>query len=491
MKREPKVVWSSGTFLTPQLFEAQERYFEGETRFRSSLTGFARWGVSKIEIDSGALATGVFRLTGCAGIFENGFSFSMPETDSLPRQREFSVDESGLEVSLAIPARNDGTRNISNPGGPTLRFMAQDQTICSDAEGLEEKIQVAQPCFKLLFGTESTDGFDTLPIARVVRGALDPSYIPPCLNAAVNRHYWDQSLKKLLDRMTFVSTQLSLQRSNRSELLADFADSDIRRFWVLHIVNRAMPELKHIHLIRHCHPEDLYRFLLRLGGALFTFWAPNQKSAGSEEKGAASQFGITDFPPYKHHNLGDCLPAVTIQLEEMLKTMVYRKRRCEPMNMVVVRQNEHFKAKVSPDDLVQGTFYIAVRRPATVATLEIEDNLKVVGAITSRTAGTLAGLQLALETKAPADCAQQDGFLYYRVIQPSIRLIRPVSTGPTTRAASREDREQVLANRRFEVWQDIQDNGEIHLVILNPANIPNVQLLIVGPESGGYAPLPE
>ena len=230
MRLQSRVVWSNGIFLTPQLFEAQDRYFEAEMHFRSSLAGFARWGISEVKIDVGALATGVFRLTRCAGMFENGFSFSMPETKLLPEQRQFSVDEN-IEVSLAIPAWIDGTRNISNSGGPTLRFMAKGQTICSDAEGLEEEIQVAQPCFKILFGTESADGFDTLPIARVVRGALDTSFIPPCLNAAVNRYLWDHSLKKLLDRMTFVSTQLTAQRSNRSELLADFADSDIRRFF--------------------------------------------------------------------------------------------------------------------------------------------------------------------------------------------------------------------------------------------------------------------
>ena len=56
-----------------------------------------------------------------------------------------------------------------------------------------------------------------------------------------------------------------------SDLIADFSQSDIKRFWVLDVLNRALPELRHLHSIRQVHPEQLYRFLLSLSGALCTF----------------------------------------------------------------------------------------------------------------------------------------------------------------------------------------------------------------------------
>src|SRR4051794_39850217 len=107
MKRQPRVVWSSGTFLTPQLFEAQERFFESEMQFRSSLSGFARWGISELTIDTDALLNGIFRLTRCSGIFGDGFAFSMPDTEDLPPERSFSIDQANLDVTLAVREKRE------------------------------------------------------------------------------------------------------------------------------------------------------------------------------------------------------------------------------------------------------------------------------------------------------------------------------------------------------------------------------------------------
>src|SRR6185437_7600639 len=99
MKRQSRVVWSKGLFLTPQLFEAQERFLEGEVQFRSLLTGFERWGVDELNIDETALLNRKFRLTGCSGILDTGLAFSMHATDPLPEQRGFDSRSDGGQCS--------------------------------------------------------------------------------------------------------------------------------------------------------------------------------------------------------------------------------------------------------------------------------------------------------------------------------------------------------------------------------------------------------
>ena len=495
MKRHSRVVWSNGTFLTPQLFEAQERFLEGEVQFGWSLGGFERWGIADVEIDTTSLANKKICITRCSGVLDDGFAFSMPDADPLPEVREFATlqpdirvpgssapGQPGLNVFLAIPVRQERERNIARPGGPRLRFTAQDQTICNDLDGQEETIEVAKPNFHLVFGGESTSGLNTLPIARIRNGTkepyeLDPEFIPPCLNAASSAHLWAM-LSALLERLEFVSVQLSKERSDRSELIADFSDSDIRRFWVLHIVNRAYPELKHIHSIRHAHPEQLYRFLVRLQGALCTF---------------SKNHAVTNVPAYDHRNLGGCLLAVVNEITTMLRTMVYRKRRCVPVQVVVVEINRHFRAAVTEQQIKHETFYVAVRSSTAIS--NIEENLKIVGLVTSETAETLAGLQLSLEQRAPVDCAQREGFFYYRILQPSAETVLTTRYGTASapgRGGSRQDREgQSKALRRLEVWQDIIENEKLDLVILNQTAVPSVELFVVGPEASGYAPLPD
>ena len=100
--------------------------------------------------------------------------------------------------------------------------------------------------------------------------------------------------------------------------------------------------------------------------------------------------------------------------------MVYRKRQCQGIDLIRDEHDGHFKAKVTAEHIDQGAFYLGVKKVPGVTTAEIEKILKVVGPVTSRTAATLAGLQLSLESQAPADCAQRDGYGYYRVVKPPI-----------------------------------------------------------------------
>src|SRR5258708_4683638 len=107
MKRQHRVVWSKGMFLSPQHFQAQDQFVEDELRFRSSTALFAHWGVSELDIHEESIANRKFTLVRCAGLLPDGLAFSLPESDQAPLGRSFEnifpSDQQTLDVYLAVP----------------------------------------------------------------------------------------------------------------------------------------------------------------------------------------------------------------------------------------------------------------------------------------------------------------------------------------------------------------------------------------------------
>src|SRR5580704_15065226 len=88
MKRQPRVVWTKGMFLSPQHFQAQDLYFEDLIQFRFAASHYANYGVTEYQIDNEALANGVFKLIAVRGVLPDGEVFDMPASDELPASRE-------------------------------------------------------------------------------------------------------------------------------------------------------------------------------------------------------------------------------------------------------------------------------------------------------------------------------------------------------------------------------------------------------------------
>ena len=339
MKRQHRVAWSKGMFLSSQHFQAQGQYIDDEFSFRTSVARFENWGVSTLEIDEAAVEAGDFRILKCAGLLSDGLAFSLggpnpaPSSESFLKEFPEKVQEIG--VFLAVPEHQVDGQNISQTDRPMLRFVPKDQTFFDERDGGEEIIEVASPNFRVVFGERQPSGNTAIQIARITRAggppALDSTFVPPCLNIGAST-FLKSRVPRLVNALKVVNGRLSADRG-QSDYLSDFSHSDIRRFWVLDIVNRALPELNHFYTISGLkgteekatdpkktaqpdgrtraggvHPEELYRFLLRLAGGLCTF-IPEENPLG--------------FPDYDHQNLGACFRQVMDKIELMLKRIAY------------------------------------------------------------------------------------------------------------------------------------------------------------------------
>ena len=358
MKRQPRVVWTKGMFLAPQHFQAQDRYFEDLIHTRFGASNYANYGVTVVEIDADAVSNGLFTLTTLRGFMPDGEPFDMPNSDELPASRQFGpqwpTSEEFLDVYLALPERRINARNVTLPGqrdsaaAPDTRYLSEIRSIPDENQGGDEKpVQIGKKSFRILFGTEFRDGYSTFRIAQLQRSAtgvpvLSQSFVAPCLDLA-SSEYLLGLLRRQVEILLTKSAALSGPRRERGKAAAGFSTTETDKFWLLHTVNSYLPELRHVFLTRHGHPEAAYVAMLRLAGALSTF---------------SLEGGPGDLPEYDHDNLGPCFTVLDVRIRDLMEIVIPSKYRSIPL---AAAGRFIWSGTIDDDNLFKNTqFYLAI-----------------------------------------------------------------------------------------------------------------------------------
>jgi type VI secretion system protein ImpJ len=358
MKRQPRVVWTKGMFLAPQHFQAQDRYFEDLIHSRFSASNFSNYGFTALELDADAVSNGLFAATSMRGFMPDGEPFDMPNSDELPASRQFAphwpTSEEFLDVYLALPERRANARNVTLPGqrdganAPDTRYLSEIRSVPDDNQGGDEKpVQTGKKCFRILFGTEFRDGHSTFRIAQLQRSAtgvpvLRQAFVPPCLDLA-SSEYLMGLLRRQVEILLTKSAALSGPRRERGKAAAGFSTTETDKFWLLHTVNSYLPELRHIFMTRHGHPESAYVAMLRLAGALSTFSLEGDPGT---------------LPEYDHDNLGACFTALDLRIRDLMEIVIPSKYRSIPLTAA---DRFIWSGTVDDDNLFKNTqFYLAV-----------------------------------------------------------------------------------------------------------------------------------
>lgn len=322
MKYLSRVVWSEGMYLGPHHFQAQSRYFEDSIRFATSSLWFEPWGLVDAQLDAEALKNGTVSLIHARGIFPDGLVFHMPECDPLPEARSvadlFPPARDTVTVMLAAhPRRPEGSNTTIPESGPEVngsaRYRAEIRMLYDETTGRDEKpVYVGRKNIELRLDTEPPGDLVTLPLARIMRSGsgqfiFDPDFIPPCIEVSASERLM-ALLGRLIDILEDKSARFSRTASGGKERSwAEFSTREIANFWLLHTVNSALAPLRHHYLTKRGHPEELYREMLRLGGALCTF---------------AFESHPRDLPLYDHRNLEKSFGDLDHHIRTHLETIV-------------------------------------------------------------------------------------------------------------------------------------------------------------------------
>ena len=360
MKYLSRVVWSEGMYLGPHHFQAQSRYFEDSIRFATSSLWFEAWGLVGAQLDDEALKNGTVSLLHARGIFPDGLVFHMPESDALPEPRPiadlFPPASESVTVMLAVsPRRPEGSNTAieSNGSQSPVRYRAEVQMLYDETTGRDEKpVHLGHKNIELRLNTEALGDLVSIPIARIMRSGsgqfvLDPAFIPPCLEISASEH-----LMSLLGRLIEILEEKSSRFSRaapggRERSWAEFSTQEIANFWLLHTVNSALAPLRHHYLTRRGHPEDLYREMLRLGGALCTF---------------AFEAHPRDLPLYNHRELEKSFGDLDQHIRTYLETIVPTQYVAIPL---VKRADYFYEGQVTDQRVLDRARWIFAIRAAT------------------------------------------------------------------------------------------------------------------------------
>jgi len=299
MRQLQPVIWSKGTFLSPQHLQAQERFVEDSARFYLDSLNARSWGFREIQIDTKALSEGRLAVTLASGIFPDALPLDIPASEYPPPARVldecFQGGRQSCTFYLAVPEYLQGGMNVAvNRGSVSTRFLAQMQMVRDENTGSGEKpIQVARKNLQILAEGENREGSVVLGFTRILRSEtgmyqIDPAYIPPLID--IHAH---PTLKRILSNLVELlvarGSQLSGSRRQKNQSLADFTASDIANFWLLYTVNSHLPVLRHFLESTCTLPEMLFNELSDLAGALTAF---------------SNKIAPRDLPAYNHEQLG-------------------------------------------------------------------------------------------------------------------------------------------------------------------------------------------
>jgi type VI secretion system protein ImpJ len=327
MKLLNKPVWAEGMYLGPHNFQAQNRYFEDSLNFVTTSLWRDAYGFAALQVDVDALRNGTLTLTNGRGLFEDGLAFEFPGSDAAPPPREFSALFSPvadhLTMHLAVPVQQPEGRNTSlDNGSPSfVRYHSQDQVLPDENTGRDEKkIKVGCKNLQLLAEAEVSDKFVSLPMLRIVRGGsgkfeTDSSFVPPCLSLSASGAL-TAMLRRLVDIMDAKSAVHARQQQGQGAFQAGMSARQVSQYWFLHALNSSVSTLRHFLLSKHVHPQELFREMSRLGGALCTF---------------GLEVHPRSLPVYDHRDIGACFEALDEHIRRHLEIVMPSKAITIPL----------------------------------------------------------------------------------------------------------------------------------------------------------------
>lgn len=373
-----KVVWSEGLFLRPHHLQQSDRYHENlvESRVRH-ITPYP-WGFAALEIDRDLAQQSRFSLRSASGIMPNGTPFSFPDNGPLPAPIDVPETTAQQWVVLSLPLGSPNTREVDDGSAASASRFVQASTRVIDSVSalrVEEEIDIAYPRLSFELRSQSVaapasrpfytskPGYVDLAVARIVEVrdkavVLDEKFAPPVLTVAAH-----PVVLGWIDRV------LGWMENKVEELARYAADPSAgggmqnADYFVLQLLNRHMPVLKHLRHSRYTHPERLFEELIRVAGELATF--------------ATAERRAREYPDYDHDQLDAVFLPLLRDIQDFLSAQTSRRAlRLE----IVERAQNAFVSTIRDRSLFRNAAFVlevAARRPLTVIQQEFPQLFKI------------------------------------------------------------------------------------------------------------------
>lgn len=314
MSWHSKVVWSEGLFLRQHHLQQADRYLENLVEARVRHVTPYPWGFSRLEIDRDLAQQSRLGLRRAAGVMPDGTPFAFP--DDMPPPTPVDVPDTAAKqiLWLTLPVEAANTREVDRPDSETAsRYVVGSTTLIDSTASMriEEEIQIAHPRIELDLRKTSRPGHVCLPVARVLEVrdrtvVLDDKFVPPILTCAAHAPV-----------VGWIDRGIGWMEAKLEELARYAADPSAggglqsADYFVLQLLNRHLPVLRHFRASRYVHPERLYEEMVRLVGELATF--------------STSERRARVYPAYDHDDLETVFLPILRDLQDFLSAKLGRR----------------------------------------------------------------------------------------------------------------------------------------------------------------------
>lgn len=323
------VHWHEGLFLRPHHLQAWDRHWHENTAASQRWQSPYTYGLARVAINPDALAAGFFQLDSIRAKMPDGTLVEVvpgEPTERIDLRTGFAEPENGsptlpirggksVDVLLAVPRLQLGDANVAETGqGGGARFRQLQAHVPDEADGASiEPIIFRRVNARLMLSTDDLAGYDTLRIARVIRGSaggviaeLDDRYVPPLLDCAAWPRVRQVTLRPIHDMIIAKIDLLSKLVCDQGSDLDAAQPGDLKRIMMLGMLNQAATVLDVINHSGGVHPWTAYLELSRVAGSLDIF-SPLRSAE--------------PIAPYDHDAIGPLLDALRRRIESRLSTV--------------------------------------------------------------------------------------------------------------------------------------------------------------------------
>jgi type VI secretion system protein ImpJ len=299
--QNPSVHWSEGMFLRPHHFQASDRYWSEMSGLHSRMDHPYGYGVFNVSVSQEAIGNGILELVGLQARLRDGtiVSNEANHVESIDLSVRLASGDSvnkPITVFLATPIASEGRANVSRDGSDSkARFAALVREVDDDSTGgNRQEIKLRKVNARIMFSTDDTAGFDTVPIMRLVpnasanaKFAVDASYFPPSLTT----RSWSELDALMRELRNFIGSRIKTMSTviqDKGITLSTQVHGDLEKILLMHVLNESYGELSCLAFASGVHPLVAYTTLCSIVGRCSIF---------------SPTHAIEEVPRYDHDDL--------------------------------------------------------------------------------------------------------------------------------------------------------------------------------------------
>jgi type VI secretion system protein ImpJ len=408
MAKTNKIVWAEGVFLGQQHMQQWDQHHAVEQRMRTQHYAPLGWGIAQLNIDTDALANGLFRVQNCQMFLPDSQLIHYDATVDMPLTYDLSNHHgAACEIYLSIPANENVAGITGYLSSNELSHWRADFVNVPDLfdKDRQREVMVAKHNLYLLSNNDAREQYYSIKIARLMQTGeheyvLDDKFVPSVIHLSAS-DVLQHCVRRLIELTESKIKVLNERRRSFSGDVTEFGQSDLAHFLLLEALQTDLPVLKHYQQENSVHPEALYLTLARIIGRLQAFEDASE----------------VEIIAYQHHNLTRTFSDLENRLAKLMDIVLPTR----VVNLNLQRESSTLYSVDHIDSvfLTEQTFFIGVYLSAHDASWidRFAEHIKVGSReqLEAIVASALPGVQVTHMQRPPSKLPIKSGYEYFRL----------------------------------------------------------------------------